>query len=63
MRTAVAMGADIDDEGAGFGLDFVDAQQEQHIEPAGVQHAAGIEPALARHETEIERADEATLRV
>src|SRR5476649_1935631 len=58
MRAAVAMSADIDDEGASRRFDLVDAKQEQHVERARLEHTAGIETALARHEADIERADQ-----
>ena len=56
MGPAVAMGSDVNDAGAWLHIDLVDTEQEQHIERAGFEHRAGIQSALARHETEIERA-------
>ena len=38
VRAPVAMGADIDDEGAGRDLDLVGAEQEEHVERAGRRH-------------------------
>ena len=58
MRAAIAMGADINNEGASRHVDFIDAEQEQDVKRARLEHTAGVEPALARHETDIERAGE-----
>ena len=58
MRAAVAMRADIDDEGARRDVDLVGAEQEQHIERAGLRHLRRASmPPCARHEADIERAD------
>ena len=56
VRAAIAMGADIHDEGARRHLHLVDAEQEQHVKRALAEHGAGIHTALARHEADIERA-------
>ena len=57
MRALVAMGADIDDEGAAGPrqVKLVGAEQEQDIGAA--EHAGDILAALARHETDVEPAD------
>ncbi len=47
MRAAVAMGAEIDHEGAGGDLDLVGAQEEDEIERAGVRHVGCRIAALA----------------
>ena len=58
MRAAVAMGADIDDEGAGRDVDLVGAEQEQRRRARRPPpSAAALSPPVARHEAEIERAD------
>ena len=57
MRAAIAMRADVNHEGAGFDGDFVGAEVEDEIERAGLRHRARIQPARARREAEIERAD------
>ncbi len=57
VGAAVAVGADIDDEGAGRDLDLVGAEQERDVEGAGRRHLAGSERAGRGHEAEVERAD------
>ena len=47
MRAAIAMRAEIDDEGAGRDVDLVGAEIEEHIERAGFGHRRRVEPALA----------------
>ncbi len=63
MRAAVAMGADIDDEGAGRHLHLIDAEQEQHVERVRRKHRRRVQAAVARHEADIERAGERCLAV
>ena len=55
MRAAVAMGADIDHEGAVRHLDLVGAQQEQHVERAEGRHLRGAETHPGK--ADVERAD------
>ncbi len=57
MRAAVAMGADIDHEGAVRRLDLVGAEQKQHIERAERRHLRRAQAASARRKADIERAD------
>jgi len=56
VRPAVAMGPEIDHEGARRDLDLVGAEQEHDVEPAGRGHPGGREAALAWHETDVEPA-------
>ncbi len=62
MRARIAVAALIDDEGFAQRrhVDLVGAEQIDGIEvaaPRGIHHARDIEPALARHEAEIEAGD------
>src|SRR5262249_35824610 len=57
MRAAIAVGPNIDNEGAGLDVDFISAEIEDEIERAGLRHGQSVEPALARHEADIEPAD------
>ena len=56
MRAGIAMGADIDHEGTTIDVDLVGAEREQNIDVAGGHLQSGT-TALARHETDVERAD------
>ena len=53
MRAGVAVGADVDDEGAGRDVDLVGAEQEQDVERAGLGHLGApcgrLGPARSRY--------------
>ncbi len=57
MRAVVAVGADIDDEGAGRHVDLVGTEEEEHVERALLRHRGGVERALARHKADLKRTD------
>ncbi len=56
MRAAVAMGADIDHEGAIRHFYLIRAEQEQHVERTEGRHLCEVEAAFARRKADIERA-------
>ena len=56
MGAAIAMRAEIDDEGAGRHLDLVGAEIEQQVDLAA-RHLGRAKPALPRREADIEPAD------
>ena len=58
VRAAIAVGAEVDDEGVGRReVDLVGAQQEEHVERALLHHLARALAAVAGNEAEVEAAD------
>jgi hypothetical protein len=56
MRAAVAVAAEIDDEGARRHLGLVGAVQEKNVERARDQHARHVEPVRVRHRAHVKGA-------
>ena len=63
MRPAIAMRADIDDEGARRDIDFVGAEIEQKIECAGLHKIFGRKSALLWRKAKVKRANPRRRRV
>ena len=57
MRSAIAVRAYVDDEGAWFNVDLVGAKIDEQVDGIGLRHRWRVEPAFAWDEAEIEAAD------